>query len=459
VPPPAPPEPDRDAAPSPGTRARPFTVSDLNALAREALEARFSSVFLVGEISNFKAHGSGHWYFSLKDERAQIGAAMFRYANRLVRFRPSDGMKILLRGSVGLYEPRGQYQIVVETMEPVGLGELQAAFEQLKGRLRAEGLFDEARKRPLPRAPRTIGIVTALQGAAVHDMLRMLRDRWPAARVVVRPARVQGPGAAGDVAAGIADVQQLRDLDVVIVGRGGGSLEDLWAFNEETVARAIATCRVPVVSAVGHEVDFTIADFAADVRAPTPTAAAALVVPDRREIAAHVAHSTERMRGGLQRQLRVGAARIEGLTRRLGDPRRRVVAIARQLDELATRSRRALVRRVAWDRRELGRLAAELARHGPRALLAAERAHVTRAADRMRRTMEHRLHAARADLEREAARLDAFSPLACLARGYAIVRRDDPSAAVVRDAATLAPGDGVRIVLARGRVRAHIDET
>jgi exodeoxyribonuclease VII large subunit len=438
---------------------RVFSVSELAARITGTLEKEFASVWVAGELSGCRRTGPGHLWFCLKDDRAQLDAVMFRAAASRLVFTPVDGTEIVAFGKVSMWPERGRLQFYAYHMEPMGLGALRLAFEQLKAKLLAEGLFDEARKRPLPRAPRTIGIVTALQGAAVHDMLRMLRDRWPAARVVVRPARVQGPGAAGDVAAGIADVQQLRDLDVVIVGRGGGSLEDLWAFNEETVARAIATCRVPVVSAVGHEVDFTIADFAADVRAPTPTAAAALVVPDRREIAAHVAHSTERMRGGLQRQLRVGAARIEGLTRRLGDPRRRVVAIARQLDELATRSRRALVRRVAWDRRELGRLAAELARHGPRALLAAERAHVTRAADRMRRTMEHRLHAARADLEREAARLDAFSPLACLARGYAIVRRDDPSAAVVRDAATLAPGDGVRIVLARGRVRAHIDET
>jgi exodeoxyribonuclease VII large subunit len=290
-------------------------------------------------------------------------------------------------------------------------------------------------------------------------MLRILRDRWPAARVVVRPARVQGPGAAVDVAIGIYDVQRVPDVDVVIVGRGGGSLEDLWAFNEEAVARAIVECRVPVVSAVGHEIDFTISDFAADVRAPTPSAAASLVVPDRREMASHVAHSVERLRGGLLRRVRVTAARLDGLERRLGDPRRRVVAVARSLEDLETRARRALVRRVVWERRELKGLATELARHGPRELLAAERARVVRQAERLRRTMERRLHKARTDLERETARLDAFSPLACLDRGYAIVRRDDGSGAVIREAAALAPGDGVRLVFARGRARGHIDST
>jgi exodeoxyribonuclease VII large subunit len=293
----------------------------------------------------------------------------------------------------------------------------------------------------------------------VQDVLRVLRDRWPAARVVVRPVRVQGQGAGADIARGLAEVQALPDLEVVIVGRGGGSLEDLWAFNEEVVARAIVGCRVPVVSAVGHEVDFTIADFAADVRAATPTAAAALVVPDRRDVARDLAQSVGRLRGGLLRQLRVTATRLDGLERRLGDPRRRVADAERTLDDLSTRARRALVRRTVWERRELRRLAAELARHEPRHVLAAVRARLARDRERLRGTMERRLHGARADLERETARLDAFSPLACLERGYAIVRRDDAGAAVVRDASTLGRGDGVRIVLARGRARAHIDST
>jgi exodeoxyribonuclease VII large subunit len=301
--------------------------------------------------------------------------------------------------------------------------------------------------------------VTALQGAAIHDMLRILRDRWPAARVLVRPVRVQGPGAAGEIAAGIADVQRVRSMDVVVVARGGGSLEDLWAFNEEPVARAIAACRIPVVSAVGHEIDFTIADFAADVRAPTPTAAAALVVPDRRELAAQVGHSIERLRGGLVRRLRVAAARLESFERRLGDPRRRVADVSVRVDDLHLRARRALVRRVVWERREAGRLSAELARHGPAVVLATARAQVVGHAERLRRTIERRAARARAALERDAGRLEALSPLACLERGYAIVRRDDPTQAVVRDAGSLHRGDAVRIVLARGRARAHIDST
>src|SRR6185436_1535785 len=295
-------------------------------------------------------------WFSLKDDRTQLDGVMFRKEAYALVFEPVDGTEVVVYGKVSIWPERGRLQIYASHMEPMGLGALRLAFEQLKARLQAEGLFDQARKRPLPRAPRTIGIVTALQGAVLRDMLRILRDRWPGARIVIRPVRVQGQGAAVDIATGLFDVQRVRDLDVVIVGRGGGSLEDLWAFNEEPVARAIVACRVPVVSAVGHEIDFTIADFAADVRAPTPTAAAALVVPERREIASHVAHSVERLRGGLSRQLRVAAARLEGLERRLGDPRRRVADVALRVDDLATRSRRALVRRMVWERREVVRL-------------------------------------------------------------------------------------------------------
>jgi carboxyl-terminal processing protease len=237
----------------------------------------------VGRDLGLQARGDQASLVSLKDDRAQLDAVMFRKAAQALVFEPVDGTEVVALGKVSIWPERGRLQIYVSHMEPMGLGALRLAFEQLKARLAAEGLFDQARKRPLPRAPRAIGIVTALQGAAIQDMLRVLRDRWPAARVVVRPARVQGQGAAVDVAIGIYDVQRVPDVDVVIVGRGGGSLEDLWAFNEEAVARAIVACRVPVVSAVGHEIDFTIADFAADVRAPTPTAAASLVVPDRQD--------------------------------------------------------------------------------------------------------------------------------------------------------------------------------
>jgi exodeoxyribonuclease VII large subunit len=444
-----------------GVRRSPrvLTVSELAARIAGTLDAEIGYVWVAGEISNVRRSGPGHLWFCLKDDTTQLDAVMFRKEASALVFEPTNGTEVVIYGRVGLWPERGRLQIYAGHMEPLGLGALRLAFEQLKARLQAEGLFDEARKRPLPRMPRTIGLVTALAGAAVHDVLRLLGDRWPSARVVIRPVRVQGPGAADEIAAGIADLAALPGVEVLVVGRGGGSLEDLWSFNEERVARAIAASPIPVVSAVGHEVDFTIADFVADVRAPTPTAAATLVVPDRRELAGHLVHLVERLRRALDRRAHVTSTRLDGLRRRLGDPRRRVADVGRRVDDLVARARRALVRRVDWDRRELERARAELAVHEPLRLVAAMRARLGTDTDRLCRTIERRVEAARAAAAREQARLEAFSPLACLARGYAIVRRDDAGGEVVRDAKTLEPADPVVLVLARGRARAHIDST
>src|SRR5256712_6792698 len=284
-----------------------LTVTQLAALVREALEGGVGNVWVAGEISNLRPAPSGHVYFTLKDEQSQLGAVLFRSAAQVLAFRHADGMEVLVPARVGLYPRRGALQLYVGPMEPRGRAALQLAFEQLKARLGAEGLFAAGRKRPLPRFPRAVGIVTALGGAVIHDMRTVLRKRWPACRMVVRPVRVQGAGAGREVAEGIQDLNRLGGLDVLIVGRGGGSLEDLWAFNEEVTARAIAASAIPVVSAVGHEVDFTIADFVADARAPTPTAAAALVVPDWEEVTAGLARAEAALRRALAR--RVVAAR------------------------------------------------------------------------------------------------------------------------------------------------------
>jgi exodeoxyribonuclease VII large subunit len=261
--------PEEPAAPPPAKRRTVYTVSELTSGIRALIEGAFAEVWIEGEISNCKVWNTGHMYFTLKDGGAQIKAVMFRSALRYLRFKPGDGMHVIARGRLGVYEPKGEYQIVCEHMEPHGLGALQLAFEQLKKRLQAEGLFDAARKRPLPALPRRIGIVTSLDGAALRDILKVLRRRAPNASVLIRPARVQGDDAAADVATAIRMIGRVPGVDVIIVGRGGGSIEDLWAFNEERVARAIVASPVPVVSAVGHEVDFTIADFVADLRAPT----------------------------------------------------------------------------------------------------------------------------------------------------------------------------------------------
>jgi exodeoxyribonuclease VII large subunit len=442
-----------------GAAPRILTVSQLALRLREALEAGVGTVWVAGEISNLKRPSSGHLYLTLKDDQTQLSAVMFRSAAQVLVFQPTDGMEVVVRARADLYAARGALQLYVDSMEPRGLGALTLAFEQLKARLGAEGLFEASRKRALPRWPRAVGIVTALHGAAIHDMRTMLRRRWPLANVVIRPVRVQGPGAAKEIAAGIQDLCRLADVDVLIVGRGGGSLEDLWAFNEEPVARAIAAATVPVVSAVGHEVDVTIADFVADARAPTPTAAAALVVPDVEEVRATLDRACDALGVALTRRMAHARQRLAALERGLGDPQRRLADVALRIDELAARARRGLVARVEWDRRELAALAARLERGGPAARLRAAVERLGATAGRLRFAVAMRTRQARAALEQSAARLDALSPLACLERGYALVRRGDATGHLVNDASTLAAGERVALVFARGRALATVDRT
>jgi exodeoxyribonuclease VII large subunit len=301
-----------------------LTVTRLAALLKEVVEENFAQVLVEGEISNFSVPASGHFYFSLKDESAQVRAVMFRSQARLLAFRPENGMQVILSGRVSLYPQRGEVQLVAERLEPLGIGSLQVAFEQLKTRLAGEGLFAEARKRPLPTFPRTVGVVTSATGAAIHDIVNVLRRRGAGLRLLLAPVRVQGDGAAAEIAAAIADHNRLGVADVLIVGRGGGSLEDLWAFNEEVVARAIHASAIPVISAVGHEVDFTIADFVADLRAPTPSAAAELVARSRLELEGHLDHLAQRLAGQMQGRLELLNERVTGLSRRLRSPRQQL---------------------------------------------------------------------------------------------------------------------------------------
>jgi exodeoxyribonuclease VII large subunit len=389
-----------------------LTVSQLNQRVRDTLDAEFDDFWVVGEISNFRIPPSGHFYFSLKDARSQIAAVMFRSANQVLAFRPEDGMEVIVRGRVGLYEVRGNLQLYVEAMEPRGLGSLQLALEQLKKRLAAEGLFAEARKRPLPFLPRAVGIVTALTGAAIYDLLVVLRSRLPSVRVVVRPVRVQGKEAPSDIVQAIGEISHVSEVDVVIVGRGGGSLEDLWAFNDERVARAIVASRAPVVSAVGHEIDVTIADLVADRRAPTPTAAAAMVVPDQRELTAWLDRAAAGLRAGVQRQITRQRERLNAQARHLRDPRQVLKALQLRTDELS---------------------------------------------ERVARAMTTRLRLARQQLRGGAERLQALSPLAVLERGYSITRRAEDGT-VVREASTLQAGDRLRLTFARGTAAVQVED-
>src|SRR5216117_594612 len=325
---------DRDAMTAERTV---LSVSQLTDQLRGVVEEKFPAVWVEGEISNFRLYTSGHAYFTLKDENAQLRAVLFRTRMRRLRFEPGDGQHVLAFGSLEVYAQRGEYQLVVELLEPRGLGALQLAFEQLKQRLGPEGLFDQARKRSLPRFPRKIGVATSPIGAVIRDILRVIGRRFAGLHIVIAPCRVQGDGAGEEIGQAIADLNRLGDVDVIIAGRGGGSLEDLWAFNEEVVARAIAGSKIPVISAVGHEVDFTIADFVADLRAPTPSAAAELVVREKQAVVDTLAELTERLERAAARPLRDLERRVDELSLRLGRGVRASVERARHRQRLADR--------------------------------------------------------------------------------------------------------------------------
>ncbi len=438
---------------------RVLSVSALSAQLAAVMEERFPAVWIEGEISNFKLYGSGHAYFTLKDEGAQLRCVLFRTRARRVRFEPKDGLHVLAFGAVEVYAQRGEYQLVVELLEPRGLGALQLAFEQLKERLAAEGLFSPARKRPLPRFPRKIGIVTSPSGAALRDMLRVIGRRFGEIHIVLAPARVQGEGAAAEVAQGVRELNALGGVDVIIVGRGGGSLEDLWAFNDEMLARTIAASKIPVISAVGHEVDFTIADFVADVRAATPSNAAELVVKEKRAVVESLADLSVRLRRAITRAMAVQRDRLERTRGRrvLTDPGRPLRDLERRLDEARARLRQAALGAVAR-----GEHRVELASRGLRALSPVARTLNGRRAltdlhGRLGRGVEQALVRAGHHLGAAAGRLDSLSPLAVLGRGYSLTRT--PTGRIVRTWREVTAGDAVRVLLHEGSLDCRVDAT
>jgi exodeoxyribonuclease VII large subunit len=436
-------------------RRRIFSVSELNAAIRAVLDAEFQEVWVSGEISGLKLAASGHYYFTLKDAEAQVRCVAFRSSHRYWKFKPRDGLAVLARGRLDVYEARGEYQLQVEMVEPQGLGALQLAFEQLKRKLAIEGLFAPDRKRALPRFPRRIGIVTSPRGAAIGDMVQILSRRFPGLHIRLYPALVQGEGALEEVCRGIDYFSRTGWADLVIVGRGGGSLEDLWTFNEEAVARAIAACSVPVVSAVGHETDVTIADFVADLRAPTPSAAAELVVPMREDlferISAARAKSTQALRyrmAMLERRLRQ-----QGIERALGVLHRRVGRGLQRIDEQEFRLRERI--RKSADARERARriLETRLKRFDMQPRLATGRrrleALTVASAQCIRMTLTRR----RGRLDRLDAKLSQLSPLRILERGYAIVSNE---AGILKDSAAAPGGSQIHVRLAKGELDAVV---
>jgi exodeoxyribonuclease VII large subunit len=435
-----------------------YTVSDITSEIKRSLDA-MGIIWIQGEISNYKRHSSGHMYFSLKDQKAQIKAAYFKNKNIYLKFRPEDGMEVLVRGRLSVYEPRGDYQIIVEYMEPVGVGSLQLAFDQLKEKLRKEGLFDEDHKVPLPLLPQKVGIVTSPTGAAIRDILRILKRRNASLDVLLYPAKVQGSGAAEEITAGIRYLNSRRDIDVVIVGRGGGSIEDLWAFNEEIVARAIFQSELPLISAVGHEVDFTISDFVADLRAPTPSAAAEMVSGAREDLRL----SVDSLGLRLYQAVRRGIERRRLSLERLAHSKAFSVApniirdLQQRFDENSLRMSQAMQRFSSAARHRERMLFMRLNKLDLRRFINYRREVLERRYRDLASAIKNRLQGERSRLELIAGKINALSPLAVLQRGFALCR--DARGAIVKNSADVARGDNVRVTLASGELDCQVNNT
>jgi exodeoxyribonuclease VII large subunit len=433
-----------------------LTVSQLLRAVRETLEVQLGEYWVAGEVSNLRTAPSSHLYFTLKDARGAINAVMFSSACRRLRFRVADGMQVVVRGRVNIYEVRGTLQLYAEEIEPRGLGALQMAFEQLKQRLSREGLFAAALKRPLPRVPRTVGVVTALGGAALRDILRILLDRYPNLHIIIRPSPVQGVGAGAALVRAIEDLNLDGRAEVVILGRGGGSLEDLWPFNEEIVARAIRRSAIPIVSAVGHEIDYTIADFAADLRAPTPSAAAQRVVPIKAELRQRLDAVSAALIGATRQTLADNRRNLAHLAVRLRDPARLIAEARQHLDDEAAALAAALDVPIEGGRRRVRELSLRLLSPAAwKATVAVRRAGVAQLGERLTAAMRMAGETRRTQLGVAAQRLAAVSPLRVLDRGYAVVTVP-PSGGVVSGADQVAIGDELDVRLARGRIRARV---
>lgn len=433
-----------------------WTVRDLVSAVRTHIEREYGDVWVEGEISNFRAHDSGHLYFTLKDANAQLSAVMFRSQARLLRFRPDNGMQVVLRGRVTIYEDRGQLQISAEYLEPKGAGALQIAFEQLKARLQAEGLFDDSRKKPIPPLPQRIGIVTSPQAAALRDILNILERRHHSANVLIFPAQVQGETASAEVSAGIRYFNKARNVDVIVVARGGGSAEDLASFNDEALARTVADSRIPLISAVGHETDFTIIDFVADLRAPTPSAAAELVIRSRQEVEEQTDGLGQHLARAMRYQLLVRKQALTELAQHGAFARMMDGINQRQqkLDDLLYRLERTERQMLEQHRRRWEVAAAAVRHYDLRRVLAGIRKELDAGVSALAAATRAALAARRSRLERLSAGLEALSPVAILERGYALVF--DSSGKLLKDAARVSPGDEISARLARGRITATV---
>ncbi|WP_290518017.1 exodeoxyribonuclease VII large subunit [Alcanivorax sp.] len=436
------------------SRAEPLSISQLNLDAQGLLESSFPLIWLQGELSNFSRPASGHWYFSLKDTRAQINGAMFRNRNRLLDFAPQNGQQVLVRAKITLYVPRGNFQIVVEHMEPAGQGALKAQLDALKAQLQSEGLFAQDRKQALPAWPSQIGVITSPSGAAIRDILQVLQRRCPSIPVVIYPAAVQGADAPAQLRQALGLAVTRNECDVLIIGRGGGSLEDLWAFNDEALTRAVAECPIPIVSAVGHEVDTGLTDFAADLRAPTPSAAAELVSPDLSVVSQRLAGLHRRLRWVMAQQLRTPQERLRHLSQRLRSPRQHLEQSSQRLDELHNRLQRQMQHRLTLLQGRLQPSQQRLARLSPERLLLDRQQQLAALNKRLPQPIQRQIQQQQVQLAGLSKRLQTASPLETLARGYSITFKGDDA---VRSVSQLQPGDTLTTRLVDGEVTARVE--
>lgn len=435
-----------------------YTVSRLNSEVRLTLELQFQQLWLVGEVSNFVAAASGHWYFSLKDQAAQVKVAMFKQANRYATVRPQNGQQVLIRARISVYEPRGEYQLLAEFIEPAGAGLLKQQFEQLKAKLAAEGLFAPERKRPLPANPRRVGVITSPTGAAVRDIITVLARRAPGIELIIYPCQVQGETAAAQLRNMLSTAIRRNEVDVLIIGRGGGSIEDLWCFNDEALARAVADCPIPIVSAVGHEIDFALTDFVADVRAATPSAAAELVSPDQSQYLAALTQLQQRLSRAVRRQLAQQQPRLMQLQQRLQQlhPQRRLEQQQQRLDELQLRLQRRMQQHLQTARRQHSYLQQSLQHLSPAKAIKQQQLQLQQLAKRLQQAQQQQLKYSSQQLARLSAQLHTVSPLATLARGYSI--SFDSQQQALTSSAQLKVGDAINTRLAQGSFNAVVTQ-
>ncbi|EAS63875.1 exodeoxyribonuclease VII large subunit [Photobacterium angustum] len=443
-------------SPQSQTNSRIYTVSSLNAQVRLVLENEMGVVWLIGELSNFSMPVSGHWYFTLKDSRAQVKCAMFKGSNRHVTFKPANGNQVLVKARLSLYEPRGDYQLIIESMQPEGDGRLQQQFEQLKMSLAAEGLFAQSLKQTLPEQPKRVGIITSKTGAALHDILQVLQRRDPSLPIVIYPTMVQGEGSAISIAQAIGRANARQECDVLIIGRGGGSLEDLWAFNEEIVARTIAASQIPIVSAVGHEVDVTIADFVADVRAPTPSAAAELISRDMTHQTQLLDRKKQQLRHAIRSYLSQSLRQATQLQHRLErqHPQLRLNQQQQHLDEISQRLIQAMQKKIQKHQQHIDSNNYKISLYSPATLVSNAQRNLERSERRLYDALDRKLLNAKHKLAVAAEKLETVSPLATLARGYSITRNEQGD--VIRNTSQVKHGDKLITTVTDGDIHSCI---